>query len=129
MSPESIGLYEDRTRVTCHLPLNNAKEEKAILRVLRYLKDQRNAAVGLKGFTHTEFRPSSFRGYWWNAKKRKWVEDKLVLCLIDYRIGFSDERLSAKVEELKSAIRSAYRECGSPQEEIWVVAQQVIRQD
>ncbi len=53
----------------------------------------------------------------------------MVLCIIDYKLNFGDERLSAKIAELKRTIRTAYRDCGSPQEEIWVVAQAVIRQD
>jgi hypothetical protein len=129
VSPEGIGLYEERARVTCHLPLNNAREEKAVLRILRYLKEQRREPIGVKGFTHSEFRPSSFRGFWWDARRREWVEDKVVLCIVDYKLGFSDERLSVKVEELKRTIREAYRKCGSPQDQVWVVAHPVIRQD
>ncbi len=48
VSAKGIGLYEERTRVICHLPLNNAKEEKALLRVLRYLKEQRKEPIGVQ---------------------------------------------------------------------------------
>jgi hypothetical protein len=120
---------EERTRVICHLPLNNLSEEKAVLQVLGYLKEQRKDEIGVKGFTHTEFRPSSFRGYWWNGKRQKWVEDNLVLCIIDYKLGFSDARLSSTVQQLKDTVRTAYRESGSPQDEVWVVAEQVLRHD
>lgn len=40
-----------------------------------------------------------------------------------------DPRLSAKVTELKRTIRKWYRHYGSPQEEGWVVAQPLIRED
>jgi hypothetical protein len=126
---KGIGLHEERTRVTCHLPLNNDQEERAVLRVLDYLKEQRDEPVGVKGFTHSEFRPPSFRGYWWHPKRREWIADRIVLCIVDYKLPLSDPRLSAKVAELKRAIRRCYRESRSPQQEVWVVAQQVIRQD
>ncbi len=129
MATKGIGLHEDRVRVVCHLPLNHRQEEKAVLLVLGYLKEQRKEAVGVKGFAHSELRPAVFRGFWWDKKKRDWVEDKIALCIIDYRLDFSDPRLSTKVEELKDTIKSCYRRCGLPQQEIWVVAHHVLRQD
>lgn len=129
MATTGLGLHEDRIRVTCHLPLNNPREEKAVLQCISYLKEQRTAPVGVKGFTHSVFRPTAFRGCWWSTLHKKWVAEKIVLCMIDYRLDFGDQRLSQTVAELKDTIRNCYRDCGSPQEEVWVVAHHVIRQD
>jgi hypothetical protein len=129
VSAKGLGLHEDRVRVTCHLPLNNSKEEKAVHRILSYLQQQRNRPIGVKGFSHSEFRPSVFRGYWWSSRRKCWVEDKIVLLIVDYRLSFGAAELSQTVRDLKKSIRDCYRKCGSPQDEVWVVAQQVIRQD
>lgn len=90
---------------------------------------QRREPIGVKGFTHSEFRPTAFWGFWWDAGRRRWIKDKILLVMVDYRLSFNDERLSVKVEELKRVIRKWYRRYGSPRDEVWVVAQQVIRQD
>jgi len=126
---QRIGLHEDRTRVTCHLPLNDPAQEKAITRIIDYLKAQRLEPIGVKGFTHSNFRPTSFYGYWWSSKRQHWVEDKIVLFIIDYKLGLGDPRLSNQVQDLKDKIRQCYAGMGSPQDEIWVVAQQITRQD
>jgi hypothetical protein len=129
VSAKGVGLHEDRVRVTCHLPLNNVREEKAVLRILRYLQRQRDRPIGVKGFSHSELRPAVFRGYWWSSRRQRWVEDKIVLLIVDYRLSFGAEALSHTVRDLKQNIRGCYQKCGSPQDEVWVVAQQVIRQD
>jgi len=35
--PTSSGEQEERTRVTCHLPIKNAAEEKAFKEIIAYL--------------------------------------------------------------------------------------------
>jgi hypothetical protein len=46
VAEQGIGLYEERTRVICHLPLNNYREEAAVWNVIGYLKEQRKLAIG-----------------------------------------------------------------------------------
>lgn len=41
------GRAEDRTRVTCHLPLNNVAEEKAFKKVIGHLEAQRRKRIGV----------------------------------------------------------------------------------
>jgi hypothetical protein len=113
----------------CHLPLNSGQEEKAFFRVLAYLQALRNQGIGVSGFTTSTVRPTAFHGWWWSDDRQEWVRDDLVLCFVDFHLAFDDPALSEQVDDLKHTIRKWYRLHRSPQEEVWVVAYQVIRQD
>lgn len=124
-----IGLHENRTRVMFHLPLNDTKEEKAANKVVQYLQSQKQEDGGVKGFTHSVFRQTVFRGWWWSQATEQWCQDQIVLFMVDLKIDFADQRLSAQIRELKKTIRHWYRYFGKPQEEIWVVAHPITRFD
>jgi hypothetical protein len=123
------GLHEARTRVTCNLPVNNEQEEKAFFKILAYLDDLRHLGIGATGYTFSEMRPAVFHGYWWPENAVEPVHDQIIVCTVDYRLPSGSRDLSAKVKELKQTIRKWYRHHGSPQEEIWVVAHPIIRQE
>lgn len=55
--------------------------------------------------------------------------EDVVLCLVDFKLRFFDRRLSRHVAQLKQFIRREYARYGVAQEEIWVVAYQVLRHD
>ncbi len=129
MPRQSKGLHEVRTRVTCNLPVNNVREEKAFLKVLGFLDDLHNQGIGVSGYTHSEMRPPAFHGYWWPENAAKPVRDRIVVCTVDYLLDSGSHELSERVKELKQTIRKWYRHHGSPQDEIWVVAHPIIRQD
>lgn len=121
----SGDLHEDRTRVVCSLPLRDAREEKAFKRVIAYLQDQRKERIGVTGYIYSA--PGAFYGYWWHPRKRRWLEDKIVLLVVDYKIPLDHLRhsLLEKLSELKRAIEESYAHYGSPQQEVWLVAQPV----
>ena len=123
------GLHEVRTRVTCNLPVNDGKEEKAFLEVLKYLDDLRHEGIGADGYTHSEMRLAVFHGFWWPENAVKPVHDHIVVCTVDYLLATGSPELSKQVKALKQTIRKWYRHHGSPQDEIWVVAHPIIRQD
>ena len=83
----------------------------------------------MKGYTRTEPRSTTFSGFWWSSKRRQWIRDKIVLCIVDYKIDFGNPRLPDMVKELKSEIHKAYEHFQRKQEEVWVVAHTVFRQD
>lgn len=128
MASKGQGLHEVRTRVLCHLPVNNSQEEKALFKVLSYLRSLKDHEIGVTGFTTSTFRPAAFHGWWWSEDRHNWVRDDQVLCFVDYHLAFDDPSLSKHVAELKQTIRKWYRLHRSPQEEVWVVAYQVVRQ-
>jgi hypothetical protein len=124
-----IGLHEVRTRVMCNLPVNHRNEEKAFFTVLDYLNELRHQGIGVSGYTHSVLRPSAFLGYWWPETATEPVRDRIVLCTIDFLLDVNSPELSLQVTRLKQAIRKWYRHHSSPQDEIWVVAHPILRQD
>jgi hypothetical protein len=119
--------HEDRTRVVCHLPLNSVAEEKAFKEVIAYLESQRKLRIGVDGYTYSD--PKAFFGRWWSSKQGGWMEDRIVLLIVDYHIDLSDQRVSLaeKVAELKQILHDAYRRYHRPQDEMWVVGHRVTR--
>ena len=83
----------------------------------------------MNGYTHSQLRPGVFHGYWWPEDAEDPVHERIVLCLVDYLLDFDSPQLSDQVRELKQTIRRCYRKHRSPQEEIWVVAHPILRQD
>jgi len=120
---------EDRTRITCHLPVRDAAQEKAFKKVIAFLRSKETEGIGVSGYTHST--TDAFYGYWYESDAKPapaWVEDKIVLLLIDYKIPLSDPKsLSEEILQLKETIVEAYRYYGSVQQEVWVVAQPVRR--
>lgn len=129
MAAKRRGLHELRTRVTCNLPVNNVQEEKAFFAVQEYLNDLRHQGIGVSGYTHSVLRPAAFHGYWWPDNADEPVRDQIVVCTVDYLLPAGSSELSKHVKSLKQSIRTWYRHYGSPQEEIWVIAYPIIRQD
>jgi hypothetical protein len=109
--------------------VNDEREERAFVKVLGYLKGLKGQGVGVTGWTISVARPAAFRGWWWSEQGREWISDDITLCIVDYHLTFDDPALSAQVRTLKQTIRKWYRYHGSPQEELWVVAHAVMRQN
>jgi len=115
------GLHEQRTRVTCHLPLGNAPEDKAFAAIINYLRQQRKEHIGVSGYTVSD--PGSFYGFWWSPSRRQWVKDPVIMLIVDYKIPLADpdHSLLEYLARLKEQIVAAYSRFGSPQDEIWIV--------
>jgi hypothetical protein len=129
VAAKHTGLHEVRTRVTCNLPVNTGREEKAFFQVVAYLDELRHQALGVTGYTYSETRPTAFHGFWWPEGADRPVHDRIVLCTVDYLLESGSQELSRQVKLLKQTIRKWYRYYGSPQDEIWVIAHPIIRQD
>jgi hypothetical protein len=128
LAPAGIGLHEYRTRIVCHLPVPNWQAKSAADRVIAHLKRLRRLRTGtVLGFTVST--PGTYIGHWWSDAQRRWVDEDVVLCLIDFKLRFFDRRLSRHVAQLKQFIRREYARYGVAQEEVWVVAYQVLRHD
>ena len=120
---------EERTRVTFFLPVNNAREEQALMEVVRYLVSQRRAAAPVTGFTYSNLANGVFSGTWWKGAGRKgaWVgPENIILFIVDLGQKIDEAKLTAALTRLKHAIIRAYRK-GSPQDEVWIVAERVVR--
>ena len=120
--------HEERTRVVCHLPLNNSDEHLAVDAVFTYLESLRTKPLGVKGYTHSAIRPPAHFGNWWSSLRRKWIREKVVLCIVDFKVGFNDHELSQVLTDLRQALKNAYEHfTGKKQEEFWVVAHHLVR--
>ena len=128
MPATTPGEHEERTRVTCHLPMNNAAEEKAFKDIIAYLDRLRRQDIGVDGYTYSD--PTAFSGRWMDrAKGNTWITDKISLLIVDFKIELTDPKvsLSEKVTELKNIVQQSYEKRGRPQDEVWVVAHKVSR--
>ena len=122
------GQHEDRTRVICTLPLRSLAEERAFKAVIAYVRDQQQKGIGIDGYTYST--PGAYSGYWWSTETSNWVQDKIVLLFVDYKISLGDPKAPAiaeEITELKVKIHGFYERYGSPQEEVWVVAHPIMR--
>jgi hypothetical protein len=92
MPEDTPAGHEERTRIVCHLPLNSAQEHQAVDAVFTFLEELRTKPLGVKGYTHSAARPPAHFGAWWSSKRRQWIRKKVVLCLVDYKVRFSDQQ-------------------------------------
>jgi hypothetical protein len=128
-----IGPYEERVRVSCHLPCSKPGEAAAIRAIFRQLYRQRAAKNPVTGFTHSLLRQPTFRGWWFGAdrddpkQKPKWIEDKIVLLIIDYLLDPDSKELDKITDGLQEVLRKAYIDNGRSQTEFWITTQAVAR--
>lgn len=123
------GIHEERTRLWLYLPHNNPQEALVFFQVIDLLQAKRTAVPPITGFTHSRPIPSPYVGWWWSDDQQMWIEDVLVLVVIDYERKIHDRNLPAELEALKQEMAQLYTAANSRQEEIWLVAHPVWRYD
>lgn len=149
--PETFGVEETvkparlerHVRVTFFLVANTEEHLRAIDGVKNYLKAQeflseKEKKLPVTGFTHSLFPgfpqwlsgETVFTGYWWDTSEKyikKLVIEKTVLFIIDF-IAYAEEwKTDENIALLKTRILGYYETFQSPQEEIWIVKQDVVR--
>lgn len=127
MAIETRGFGDARTRVTVFLPVNDNSEEKAIRSVIDYLQQQRENRIPVTGFTRSQLPDAVFAGYWWSDTKSKWDEERVVSFTVDYGLLLDERQLARTLGRLRQVIERRYAQYGSVQEEIWIIAQRVVR--
>jgi hypothetical protein len=82
------------------------------------------------GFTYSELMPAVFTGFWWSDAEQTWMDDGIVIMMVDFAtpLGSTNWSVSGEMRKLKRFISAAYRRNGSQQEEVWIVAHCVTRQ-
>lgn len=118
VNKKSTGLYDDKVRINVFLPANDAKERMAIDRSLDLVRGMYN------GVTQSLIRPVSFEGWWWDAKRNKFVRDKIVVLLVDAPYEISDGNLDQDVEQIKLEILNFYKQAGKKQKVLWLTVHQ-----
>lgn len=66
-------------------------------------------------------------GPWYSRYEKRLVEDRIVLCLIDLRLGSGLASAPRCMLALKEVIARIYRDCAGAEEEIWITAQPIFR--
>ncbi|HVA48681.1 MAG TPA: hypothetical protein VNH11_20115 [Pirellulales bacterium] len=130
MAAKNIPKHEPRTRVVFNLPVNDWGEEKAFYEVIGHLRGLKDRRSGVTGFTYSDPMPAVFTGFWWSDDQQIWMEDAIVIVMIDFSMPSPSARFSVSGEmtKLKRFISATYRRNGSRQEEVWIVAHRVTRQ-
>jgi len=134
---------ERHVRVTFFLVANTKEHLRAIDCVKNYLKAQdflseNERELPVTGFTHSLFPGFSqwlsgeavFTGYWWDTREKevkKLVIEKTVLFLIDFLAYAEEWKTDENIALLKTRILGYYETFQSPQEEIWIVKQDIYR--
>lgn len=121
---------EARTRVVFNLPVNSGGELKAFYDVIGYVQRLKDRQRGVTGFTFSEPLPAVFTGFWWSDETQAWIDDGIVMMMIDFTApsGGAKWSISGEMTKLKQFISAAYRRHGSQQEEVWIVAHRITRQ-
>lgn len=133
---------ERRVRVTFFLVANREEHLRAINHIRDYLKwqyleDENERELPVTGFSHSLFpgpRPlpsgeTVFAGYWWRTEEREKIlaVERTALFLIDFPAIAQEWEIDENIAVLKTRIFEFYEMFQSPQEEIWIVKQDVYR--
>src|SRR5947208_315891 len=128
MPADSEGNVEHHTRVVCHLPCNKPDEIKVVKRFANYLEAQRKKPFGLKGYTKSVTTARTFTGYWRRSTRGKFLQENVVLFLIDYEHSLESQAMLDNLAQMKQFLQGWYVEfTGKPQDEIWMVAHPIAR--
>ncbi len=134
---------ERHVRVTFFLVANTKEHLRAIDRVRSYLKaqnflDENERELPVTGFTHSSYPgfpqwlsgETVFIGYWWDTCEKvikNLMIEKTVLFLIDFLAYAEEWKTDENIALLKTRILGYYETFQSPQEEIWIVKQDIYR--
>jgi hypothetical protein len=121
-----MGFSEERTRVTCFLPLGaTPSESQAAFNAAQDVMGSLGNPV--TGFTHSSLRPAVFTGNWWSEERQRWVPERVAELVIDYLTTLDGKDIDGIIGELEQRIRCMYKQRGYEQALIWIVAERVIR--
>ncbi|HVA49320.1 MAG TPA: hypothetical protein VNH11_23345 [Pirellulales bacterium] len=103
---------------------------KAVYEVIAYVQQLNNRRLGVTGFTFSELMPAVLTGFWWSDDHGVWMEDDIVIVMVDFARPSAGAKwsVSGEMTKLKRFISSTCRRNGSRQEEVWIVAHRVTRQ-
>ena len=134
---------ERRVRVTFFLVANKEEHLRAVYHIRDYLKRQylekeSERELPITGFTHSLFPglppwltgETVFVGCWWRTDEdgtKVLAVERTALFLIDFPAIAQEWELDEKIALLKTRIFEFYEMCQSPQEEIWIVKQDIYR--
>lgn len=137
-----LARLERRVRVTFFLVAETEEHIQAVLDVGIYLQTQyllegREKEIPVTGFTFSAIPEAAsppsgksvFTGLWWHteAGHKRLVTEKVVLFFIDFPVVAEEWKTDKDITLLKTRIFDFYEDHHSPQEEIWIVKQDIYR--
>ena len=127
---KNLAKLGGRTRVVFNLPVSSAGEQKAFYDIVGHIQSLKDRRIGVTGLTFSDPLPAVFTGFWWSEEQRIWMEDAIVIMMVNFATpsGSAKFSISGEMTKLKRFISAAYRRSGSQQEEVWIVAHRVTRQ-
>ena len=139
MSSSSSNM-ETRTRVICYLPTSFQHEEDnkrqiqlqlAFLHALDYIETlYRKKVMDVAGYTMS--KDNSYAGRWRSSdntleEDKKWVQDDLRIVTINFRLSIDDNVFRNELIMLREAVAKAYYNQSQLQDELWIIAHELIR--
>lgn len=148
---------ERRVRVTFFLVAEKEEEREAIIDLIKYLDKQylnfwlhSESELPVTGFTHSAIHSGSisrkdktsckmygkgiFWGHWWMEEEETdmgpaliSIKERVVFFVIDFPAVAEEWKTDENIVLLKEKIFETYETFGSPQEEIWIVKQDIYR--
>ncbi|MDO8486297.1 MAG: hypothetical protein Q7S77_01190 [Candidatus Staskawiczbacteria bacterium] len=148
---------ERRVRVTFFLVAETEGQRNAVLELISYLEEQYvylssygESELPVTGFTHSAIHSSTihrkgrihskmfekgiFWGHWWTEDEDDIgqislmpIIERVVFFLIDFPAVAEEWKTDENINFLKTKIFQTYEKWGSPQEEIWIVKQDIYR--
>lgn len=139
---------ERRVRVTFFLVAETRKHKEAVLRLIDYLDIQfaylkilGKSELPVTGFTHSaipfetrvkNLEKGIFWGHWWSEEKvglkiLESIMERVVFFLVDLPVVAEEWKFDENIVLLKTRIFEFYERFQSPQEEIWIVKQDIYR--
>lgn len=146
---------ERRVRVTFFLVAEKEEEREAVLDLIEYLDIQyvylrsnsEKLELPVTGFTHSAIHSDTisrknrgspkiyekgiFWGHWWTEEEEEAilisVKERVIFFLIDFPAVAEEWKTDENITLLKEKIFETYAIYGSPQEEIWIVKQDIYR--
>ena len=94
-------------------------ELRAAEQVIAFVKQK------YKGLTHSALRPA-FEGFWWDPKRKRWVQDKISVLILDVSVSIQSSTLDYEIQALQLVIADEYRKKQCPQKEVWVFCHQIL---
>jgi hypothetical protein len=88
------------------------------------MEDQKREGV-ITGYTRSNILDPVFFGGWWDDRRKTWQRERVVSFIIDYKREL--EEMDEVLHLLKGNIARIYRDNGSVQDELWIIAQRVTR--
>jgi len=124
----AVREFENRTRVFLHLPSKTSGQKTAVSRIIDFLRGQKNNPTHpVNGFTFTPRSLPTFYGLWFDHVNKQWIEEPIVIVIIDYECGHEGDGFGTVTAKLRTTVVDAYVQHKCKQQDVWIVVHPLLR--